>query len=86
MEILGGLIMFVGGLLAFAAYIWLVVVAFKEGGAIWGIVVLLFSGLGGLIFCIVNKTGWLPWIVMVLGGILASFGVVPMALSNMESF
>ena len=86
MEILGGLIMFVGGLLAFAAYIWLVVVAFKEGGAIWGIVVLLFSGLGGLIFCIVNKTGWLPWIVMVLGGILASFGVVPMALSNMENF
>ena len=73
-----------GGLVALIGWIWLLVVGFKEGGILWGLVIFFFSGLGGLIFCIVHKKGWGAWIMIVVGGILASFAMVPMVFSNLE--
>ncbi|REJ75357.1 MAG: hypothetical protein DWQ47_07700 [Acidobacteria bacterium] len=75
MEIIGAGIGGIGGLIALIGYIWLIVVGFKQGGALWGILIFFFSFLAGLIFCIMHKTGWVPWILMVLGGILASLGM-----------
>ena len=76
MESLFTIGMFLGGLISLIAYVWLVIVAFKEGGALWGIVVLLTSWIGGLIFCIVKGTGWTPFIVMIAGMITASGSAV----------
>jgi hypothetical protein len=85
MELIGAAGMGLGGLIAFIGWIWLLVVGFKEGGVLWGLLIFFFSGLGGLIFCIVHKTGWMPFILMIVGGLVASFGMVPMVLSNMEN-
>ena len=74
-----------GGLIFMIGWIWLMVVAFKEGGIIWAIVIFFFGWLGGLIFAIVHKTGWIPWIVMVLGTLLAAGGIIPTVLSNLEN-
>lgn len=85
MELIGAAGMGLGGLIAFIGWIWLLVVGFKEGGILWGLVIFLFSGLGGLIFCIVHKTGWVPWIMMIVGGVLASFSMLPTIMSNLEN-
>lgn len=74
MEAIIGLLMGLGGLIALIAWVWLVVVAFKEGGPIWGIVVLLFSWVGGLVFCIVKQTGWPQFALMIIGAVLATGG------------
>ena len=81
MEIIGAGIGGIGGLIALIGYIWLIVVGFKQGGALWGILIIFFSFLAGLIFCIMHKTGWVPWILMVLGGLVAGFGM-GLGLSN----
>jgi hypothetical protein len=73
-----------GGLIAFIGWIWLLVLGFKQGGALWGILIFLFSGLGGLIFCIVYKTGWIPLAMLILGGIVASIGMVPVAMGQLQ--
>lgn len=75
MEIIGAGIAGLGGLIAFIGYIWLIVVGFKQGGPLWGILIIFFNYLAGLIFCIMFKTGWVPWILMVLGGLVAGVGV-----------
>lgn len=85
MELIGAAGMGLGGLIAFIGWVWLLVVGFKEGGVLWGIVIFLFSGIGGLIFCIVHKNGWAPFIMMIVGGVIASLGMVPAILSNLES-
>lgn len=64
-----------GVLTSIIGWIWLVVVGFQKGGALWGILIIFFNWLAGLIFCIMYKTGWLPLAMMVLGGIIAG-GVV----------
>jgi hypothetical protein len=46
-----GILMPVLGLVVFAAYVWLLVVAFKES-ALWGVLVLLFSPITAIIFAI----------------------------------
>jgi hypothetical protein len=85
MEIIGGLVMGLGGLIALIGWIWLMVVGFQQGGALWGILIFFFSWVAGLIFCIMHKTGWVPLVMMVIGGIVASVGMVPMMLSVMEN-
>lgn len=72
LAILGLVIMLVG-------YIWLIVTGFKVGGALWGILNIFFQPITGLIFCIVKKAGWQPFIVMVIGLIIyAGFGGMAM--------
>ena len=80
MGILAGL----GGLMMLVGWIWLIVIAFQTSGAVWGIVNIFFQPITGLIFCIVNKTGWMQWGIMVVGlliwggfGGLALIGSMP---------
>ncbi len=85
MEILGIGLVGLGSLLAVIGWIWLIVVGFQNGGALWGIIIFLFSGIGGLIFCFVYKKGWAPLALMLVGGFLAGIGVIPMTLKMLEN-
>ena len=77
MGILGilGLLMFLIG------WIWLMVVAFKNAGALWAILIFFFSLLAGLIFCIMKKEGWMQWGIMLVGWILLIAGSMMTAAS-----
>ena len=85
MELIGFGAMGLGGLLAFIGWIWLLVVGFQKGGALWGILIFFFNWLAGLIFCIIHKTGWIPLILMILGGIISGIGAVPIMMKAMEN-
>lgn len=85
MEILGGAVMTVGGLISLIGWIWLVVIGFQKGGALWGILIFFFSWLAGLVFCIMNKTGWMQLAMMIIGGIIAGVGMVPLMMKAMEN-
>jgi hypothetical protein len=85
MEIIGSIVMLLGGLIGLIGWIWLIVIGFQKGGALWGILIILFSGLAGLIFCIVNKTGWMQLIMIIVGGIIASVGMIPIMMKAMEN-
>ena len=67
-----GILAGIGGLLALIGWIWLVVTAFKVGGALWGILNIFLQPITGLIFCIVKKDGWTPFILMIVGIVLAA--------------
>lgn len=69
----------VGSVLFLIGWIWLIITAFKVGGVLWGIINIFFQPLTGLIFCIVKKAGWQPFIVMLIGLVLfGGFGGVTM--------
>jgi hypothetical protein len=85
MGILGGLGMGFGALLFLIGWIWLIVVGFKQGGALWGILIILFSWLAGIIFCFMNKTGWVPLVLMLVGVFFYAVGAVPFMMSMMDS-
>jgi hypothetical protein len=78
-----GILAWVGCLLIFVGYIWLVVTAFKVGGVLWGILNIFLQPITGLIFCLVKKAGWQPFLVMVVGTILAGAGGGATFMSNM---
>jgi len=70
-----GMLMPLLGFVAFAAYVWLVVVAFKES-ALWGVLVLLFSPITAIIFAIKNwDEAKKPFLVYVGSG-AASLAIV----------
>ena len=83
MEAIGGIVGGIGGLIALIGWVWLIILGFKKS-AVWGIVVILLSWLGGLIFCIVNKEGWLQLALMTIGGILAGVGAIPTVMSLIQ--
>lgn len=85
MEIIGYGAMGLGGLLVLIGWIWLIIIGFKEGGALWGILIFFFSWIAGLVFCIMNKTGWVPLVLMIVGGIISSIGMIPVMMSVMEN-
>ena len=85
MEIIGFGAVGIGSLIALIGWIWLIVVGFQKGGVLWGILIIFFSWIAGLIFCIMHKTGWLPLILMVVGGIISGIGAVPVMLKAMEN-
>jgi len=66
--------MAVGGILALVGWIWLIVVAFKSSGAVWGIINIFFQPLTGLIFCAMKKVGWQQFGIMVLGWVICIAG------------
>jgi hypothetical protein len=80
MEIIG----LIGGLIALIGLFWLVIIAFQEGSILWGILIVVFSWMGGLAFCIVNKKGWLQFALLMLGLILAVIGFSPAILKQLK--
>lgn len=85
MEILGLGAMGIGGLIALIGWIWLVVLGFQHGGALWGILNIFFQPITGIIFCVMHKTGWLQLAMLIIGNIIAGVGMVPMMLKMMEN-
>lgn len=85
MEIIGFGIIGIGSLITLIGYIWLIVIGFQKGGALWGILIFFFSWIAGLIFCIMHKTGWIPLVLMIVGGIISGIGVVPIMMKAMET-
>lgn len=85
MGIVGMGVIGIGTLIALVGWIWLVVIGFQKGGALWGILIFFFSWLAGLIFCIMNKTGWVPLALMIVGGIISGIGAVPVMMKMMEN-
>jgi len=76
----------VGCIVFFIGWIWLIITGFKVGGPLWGIINIFFQPITGLIFCIVKKAGWQPFIVMLIGLILfGGFGGMTM-ISNYPGF
>ncbi|MBX7054126.1 MAG: hypothetical protein K1X36_04145 [Pyrinomonadaceae bacterium] len=63
-----------GLLLLVVGWVWLMVVAFKSGGALWAVLIFFFSWIAGLIFCFVKKDGWMQLGLMILGMILMIAG------------
>ena len=82
---IGGLFMGLGSLIALIGWIWLIIIGFQKGGALWGILIFLFSWLAGIVFCVMNKTGWTQLAMMIIGGLLAVVGAVPMVIKVIEN-
>lgn len=67
----------IGAVVFSIGWVWLIITGYQKGGIIWGIVIFLFGWLGGLIFCIVHKTGWLQYIIFIIGSLLFIAGLGP---------
>ena len=48
-------------LLLIVSQVWLVVLAYKRSGGLWAVLMVFFSLIAGLAFCVIKKEGWLPW-------------------------
>ena len=86
MEILGLGAIGLGFLIALIGWVWLVVIGFKVGGALWGILNIFLQPITGIIFCIMHKTGWVALALMIVGIIIEMIGLVPLIMSNMDKF
>jgi hypothetical protein len=75
-----------GALIFLVGWIWLIVIGFQKGGALWGILNIVCQPLTGLIFCITQKTGWLQWGILVIGYLIMCGGLVPLIPSIMREF
>lgn len=78
MGIIGILAIAIGSIIVLIGWIWLIVLGFKHGGALWGILNIICQPITGIIFCIMHKTGWIPLILMIVGGIIEGIGFVPL--------
>ncbi|MFM9904360.1 MAG: hypothetical protein ACKVQJ_07300 [Pyrinomonadaceae bacterium] len=78
-----GILGILGLLLFLVGWIWMMVVAYKAAGALWAVLIFFFSLLAGLIFCIMHKTGWMQWGIMVVGWLLLIFGGAMAGMSAM---
>jgi hypothetical protein len=54
-------IVLIAGIVLLISQIWLIVLGYKRGGLLWSVLIVFFSLIAGLIFCIKKKAGWLPW-------------------------
>ena len=71
-----------GCILLLVGWIWLMVVAGKSAGILWVVLIFFFSLLAGLIFCIMKKTGWTQWLMMLVGWLLVMFSGGMAALTS----
>ena len=62
----------IASLLLIVSQIWLIVLAYKRSGGVWAVLMVFFSLIAGLAFCITKKEGWLPWSL----NLIAWLGVV----------
>lgn len=65
---------FLGAVLMFIGWMWLIVIGYKKGGALWAVLIVFFSLIAGLAFCITKKEGWLQWTMLVVGWLVVMFG------------
>lgn len=72
-----------GWLLIVVGVIWLTVIAYKTAGALWAVIVFFLNIVGGLIFCVMHKTGWMQWGMILVGWILMFVGGGMAAMSAM---
>ena len=73
---MGGLLTMVGGLLALAGAIWIIVIAFQNGDTVWGIVS-IFCGIATLIYGVQHFQQAKVALGLIAGGIvLQIIGVV----------
>jgi len=85
MEVLGFGVFGIGMLIALIGWIWLIVLGFQKGGALWGILNIFFQPITGIIFCIMHKVGWLALVLLIIGNILAGVGMIPIMMKMMEN-
>ncbi len=85
MQMLGLGAILVGVLIAFIGWVWLVVIGFKTGGALWGILNIFFQPITGIIFCVMHKTGWLALALLIIGNVIAIIGMIPIIMDNINS-
>jgi hypothetical protein len=64
----------IGAVVFSIGWVWLAITAFQKGGIIWGILIILFHTVAGLIFCLVKKTGFVQYGVLLVGIILLFIG------------
>ena len=64
------ILLILGGILVFVGWIWNIVVSFKMGGTLWGILNIFLQPIVGIISAAMKKTSWTPVGVMILGMIL----------------
>ena len=69
-----GILAIIGLLVFLVGWIWMMVVAFKQGGALWAVLVFFFSWIAGLIFAVMKKDGWTQVGIMILGLALMVIG------------
>jgi len=62
----------IASILLVVSQIWLIVLAYRRSGGLWAVLLVFFSLIAGLIFCITKKEGWLPWSL----NLLAWLGVI----------
>ena len=43
---------------------WLVYLGYRRGGVVWALLILFFSHIAGLVFCVVKREGWVPWLLV----------------------
>jgi hypothetical protein len=72
MDILG----LIGSILMLIGWIWLLVIAFKNGGILWVVLIFFFSLVAGLVYCIVKKTGWTQYAMILVGWLIVMYGVL----------
>jgi len=70
MDILG----LIGSIVMLIGWIWLLVTAFKNGGILWVILIFFFSLIAGLVYCIVKKTGWTQYAMILVGWLIVMYG------------
>ena len=64
------ILLILGGILVFVGWIWNIVVSFKMGGVLWGVLNIFLQPIVGIISAAMKKTQWAPVGVMILGIIL----------------
>ena len=64
------ILIILGGILVFVGWIWNIVVSFKMGGTLWGVLNIFLQPIMGIISAAMKKTQWAPVGVMILGMIL----------------
>jgi hypothetical protein len=71
---MGMILVYVGGLLCFIGWIWLIITAFKQAGALWGVLAIFFSWIAGLILHFTKKVGLQPTLLIIAGFVLVLVG------------
>lgn len=68
------ILLILGGILMLVGWIWNIIVSFKMGGTLWGVLNIFLQPIVGIISAAMGKTQWLPVGVMILGVILYLVG------------
>ncbi len=68
------ILVMIGGILLLVGWIWNIVVSFKMGGTLWGVLNIFFQPIVGIISAFMQKTQWPPVGLMILGLVLYLVG------------